>query len=98
MVVRTTLNHSTLFSNPLFMKKYTMEFVGTGLFVLSILGIVASGNPFAPIAIGVTLMTLIYIGAHVSGGHYNPAVTLGLLLRGKIGGVTAISYMIAQFL
>ena len=49
------------------------------------------------IGIGAVLAALVYMGARVSGAHYNPAVTLGFLLRGKIGIRAAIGYAIAQF-
>ena len=38
----------------------------------------------APLAIGATLMVMIFAGGHVSGGHYNPAVTLAVFLRGRV--------------
>ena len=38
---------------------------------------------FAPLAIGSALMVMVYAGGHVSGGHYNPAVTLAVWLRGR---------------
>lgn len=78
------------------MKKYAMESVGTGLFVFSILGIIASGSSFAPIAIGVALMAVIYIGANVSGAHYNPAVTLALMLQKSISPIETAKYVTAQ--
>lgn len=53
---------------------------------------------FAPIAIGVVLMVMIYAGGHISGAHFNPAVTLGILLRGKTDVATAVGYWIAQIL
>jgi aquaporin Z len=45
---------------------------------------VIQGTPFAPLAIGTALMVMVYMGGHVSGGHYNPAVSLGVLLRRKM--------------
>jgi aquaporin Z len=80
------------------MKKYAMEAVGTGLFVFSILGIVASGSAFAPLAIGIALMMVIYIGAHVSGAHYNPAVTLALMLQKSISPIETARYITAQII
>ena len=52
----------------------------------------------APIAIGSALMVMIFAGGHISGAHFNPAVTLGVFLRGKIGMSDVPGYMIAQFL
>src|SRR5258705_7705223 len=68
------------------MKKYLVEFIGTFFLVLTI-GmtiidpVVAAG--FAPLAIGSALMIMVYAGGHVSGGHYNPAVTIAVWLRGR---------------
>jgi aquaporin Z len=65
------------------MKKYLVEFIGMFLFVL-VVGMVVidpGAGSLAPIAIGATLMILVYAGGHVSGGHYNPAVTLAVWLR-----------------
>jgi aquaporin Z len=50
----------------------------------------------APLAIGASLMVMIYAGGHISGGHYNPAVTMAVLLRGRIGLGEAVGYWIAQ--
>ena len=67
------------------MKKYLTEFIGTFFLVFSIGMAATSGNPLAPLAIGLTLMVMVYMGGHVSGAHYNPAVTVGIFMRGKIG-------------
>src|SRR5262249_32164656 len=48
------------------------------------------------LAIGCSLMIMVYMGGHVSGGHYNPAVTLAVFLRGKLPAVQIIPYWIAQ--
>ena len=61
------------------MKKLFIEFFGTYFLVL-IIGL-SSGNP---IAVGFGLMVLVYTGAHISGAHYNPAVTLALFLQKEI--------------
>jgi aquaporin Z len=50
----------------------------------------------APLAIGAALMVMVYAGGHISGGHYNPAVTLAALVRGRINGGDAIGYWAAQ--
>jgi aquaporin Z len=83
------------------MKKYLVEFIGTFFLVLTI-GmtvidpIVAIG--FAPLAIGAALMIMIYAGGHVSGAHYNPAVTIAVWLRGRCASVDVPFYIIAQLL
>src|SRR5204862_3715195 len=51
----------------------------------------------APLAIGAALMVMVYAGGHISGGHYNPAVTVGILIRGKLQAADAVPYWIAQF-
>ncbi len=68
--------------------RYIVEFIGTFFLVLTIGAVVVNsgaGN-FAPLAIGAVLIVLIYAGAHISGAHYNPAVTLAFWLTGKCGG------------
>ena len=52
----------------------------------------------APLAIGASLMVMVYMGGHVSGGHYNPAVTLAVVLRGKLHARDTVPYMAAQIL
>ena len=79
------------------MRKYITEFIGTFFLVLTI-GLVVNGGKgdFAPLAIGSVLMVMIFAGGHISGAHYNPAVTLAVLVRGRIGVGEAIPYMIVQ--
>ena len=61
------------------MNKYIIEFLGT-FFLVLIIGL--TGNP---LAIGLGLATLIYMGAHISGAHYNPVVTLAMFINKEIG-------------
>src|SRR5215472_17039537 len=79
------------------MRKYVTEFIGTFGLVFTVGCAILSGSPLAPVAIGSALMVLVYAGGHISGGHYNPAVTLGVLLRGKIPFADAGPYLVAQF-
>ncbi|HMF74558.1 MAG TPA: aquaporin [Bryobacteraceae bacterium] len=83
------------------LNKYVVEFIGTFFLVTTIGSTVIkpgdAGN-FAPIAIGAVLMVMIFAGGYISGGHYNPAVTLAVFLRGKCRGVDAVLYMAAQIL
>ena len=72
------------------MNKYIIETIGTFFFVLTI---ALSGNP---LAIGVILTAMVYMGGYISGAHYNPAVTLAIYLRGKIKFGEAVRYMGAQ--
>jgi aquaporin Z len=81
------------------MNKYITEFVGTFFLVLTIgcTGIGAGAGVIAPLAIGAALMVMVFAGGHISGGHYNPAVTLGVLIRGKVRPADVVPYWIAQF-
>src|SRR5262245_38655472 len=81
-----------------FVKNTLTEFIGTFFLVLVIGLTVTNGTPFAPLAIGSMLMTMVYMGGHISGGHYNPAVTLGLVMRRKCEAHRLIPYWIAQLL
>lgn len=78
--------------------KLLMEFVGTFLFLLTIALIVPQNAQFAPLVIGVALMCVVYMGGHVSGAHYNPAVSLAVMLRGKASAAEMASYWVAQIL
>jgi len=78
------------------MKKYIVEFIGTFFLVLTIGCTVLPGNALAPLAIGAVLMVMVYAGGHISGGHYNPAVTLAVWLRGKCPTGDLAGYFLAQ--
>lgn len=80
------------------MKKYIVEFIGTFFLVLTVGLAVRSGSPLAPLAIGASLMVMIFAGGHVSGGHFNPAVTLAVWVRGKLPFKDVVPYWIAQLL
>lgn len=81
------------------MKKYAVEFIGTFFFVLTVgLTVLEPGaGVMAPLAIGSVLMVMVYAGGHISGGHYNPAVTLAVWMRGRCPSGDAPIYMIAQW-
>ena len=80
------------------MSRYLTEFVGTAFFVLTIGLVVTAEHPMAPLIIGSALMVVVYMGAHISGAHYNPAVTLALFLRGKMRRADLLPYWGAQVL
>jgi aquaporin Z len=82
------------------MNKYLTEFIGTFFLVLTIGCTVIPGaaGVIAPLAIGAALMVMVYAGGHISGAHYNPAVTLAVFLRGKCPAGDVIPYWIAQIL
>ena len=81
------------------MRKLITEFIGT-FFLVLVIGMVVTGGKgdFSPIAIGSVLMCMVFAGAHVSGAHYNPAVTLAVLLRGRIPVKEAVAYVIVQII
>src|SRR5437667_560363 len=80
------------------MNKYIAEFIGTFFLVLTIgwTGISASSGLIAPLAIGAALMVMVFAGGHISGAHYNPAVTLGVLIRGRLNVADVLPYIVAQ--
>jgi aquaporin Z len=80
-------------------RNYLTEFIGTFFLVLTVGLTVLNGTPLAPLAIGASLMIMVYMGGHVSGGHYNPAVSLAVLLRGKMAsGREFVGYVVSQLL
>ena len=82
------------------MNKYIAEFIGTFFLVLTVgCTVIGTGaGALAPLAIGSSLMVMIFAGGHISGAHFNPAVTLGVWLRGKCAAKDVAPYMIAQIL
>ena len=78
------------------MRNYLTEFIGTFFLVLTAALTLMNGTPFAPLAIGSSLMIMVYMGGHVSGGHYNPAVSLAVLLRGGIKSSEFLAYAASQ--
>ena len=80
------------------MRNLVTEFIGTFFLVFTICLTVTGEVPMAPLAIGCSLMVMVYMGGHISGGHYNPAVSLAVLLRGKMSGKDFIPYVVAQVL
>src|ERR1700716_2974376 len=73
------------------------EFAGTFVF-LTVIALASATGAFAPIAIGMGLTAMVYMGGHVSGAHYNPAVTLAVFLRGKLAATELVSYWAVQLL
>ncbi len=82
------------------MKKYLTEFIGTFFLVMTVgMCVIDPGaGVMAPLAIGSALMIMVYAGGHISGGHYNPAVTLAVWLRGKCPASDVGPYMGSQIL
>ena len=78
------------------MKKYLVEFIGTFFLVFTVGMSVRSGAALAPLAIGASLMVMVFAGGHVSGAHFNPAVSLAVFIRGKLEAKDFVPYWIAQ--
>jgi aquaporin Z len=82
------------------MKNYVVELIGT-FFLLLVIGLCViepGAGAMAPLAIGTVLMVMVYAGGYISGGHYNPAVTLGVWMRGKCKAKDVPLYMLAQII
>jgi aquaporin Z len=77
-------------------RKYAVEAIGAFFLTFVVVVSVLSHSLFTPLAAGAALMVMIYAGGHISGGHYNPAVTMGALVRGRIGISEAVGYWVAQ--
>lgn len=80
------------------MNRYITELIGTFFLVFTVGCAVVGGGagPLAPLAIGSALMVMVFAGGHISGAHYNPAVTFGVWVRGKMEKKDVIAYMIFQ--
>lgn len=79
-------------------RKLVIEAIGAFFLVLTVGMVVIEpgAGALAPLAIGSALMIMVYAGGHISGGHYNPAVTLGVFLRGKATASELGGYWVAQ--
>ncbi|HZC52975.1 MAG TPA: aquaporin [Mycobacterium sp.] len=77
-------------------RKYAVEAIGTFFLAFTVAMSVLSGSVYTPLAAGAVLMVMIYAGGHISGGHYNPAVTMAVLVRRRISIGDAVGYWIAQ--
>ncbi len=78
------------------MKKYITELLGTFFLVFAVGNAVIGGHALAPIGIGLTLAVMIFAGGHISGGHFNPAVTLAVWIRGRCDTKDVVPYIAAQ--
>lgn len=78
------------------MIRYATEFIGTFFLVLTVGLVVLSEAPLGAVAIGSVLMVMVYMGGHVSGGHYNPAVSLAAGFAGKLGKREVLPYWLSQ--
>jgi aquaporin Z len=81
-------------------RKYIAEFIGTFFLILTVGCTVIPSIPgvIPPLAIGAALMVMVYAAGHISGGHLNPAVTLGVWIRGRCESKDVVPYWVAQVL
>ncbi len=77
-------------------RKLTVEFIGTFFLVFTVGMAVANAGDLAPLAIGAVLMVLVFAGGHISGAHYNPAVSVAVFVRGKMTTPELVPYVVAQ--
>jgi aquaporin Z len=80
------------------MRRYIVEFIGTFFLVFTVCTAVLSNASLAPIAIGGVLAAMIFAGGHISGGHFNPAVSIAAYVRGKLELMDLAWYAGAQLL
>ncbi len=78
------------------MSKYATEFVGAFFLVLTIGLTTVQGVVPAPLAIGAALMIMVYMGGHISGAHYNPAISIAIMVRGKLDRKDLLPYIASQ--
>jgi aquaporin Z len=78
------------------MKKYLTEFIGTFFLVFTICLAAGGGSSIPPLAIGGSLLAMVYMGGPVSGAHYNPAVSISLLMSRKLAAGDLVPYLVAQ--
>ena len=80
------------------LKKYLVELIGTFFLVLTVActGLLGTEGVIAPLAIASVLMVMVYAGGHISGGHYNPAVSLAAAMRGALCWCQFLPYVVAQ--
>ena len=77
-------------------RKLTVEFIGTFFLMFTVGMASATAGNLAPLAIGTTLMVMAFAGGHISGGHFNPAVSTAVMLRGKLASGDWSAYIAAQ--
>ena len=78
-------------------RKLVVEAIGTFFLILTIgLTVLGGAGALAPLAIGSVLMVMVYAGGHISGAHYNPAVTVAVRLRRLATNAELGGYWVAQ--
>jgi aquaporin Z len=80
-------------------RKYVVEFIGTFFLVMTIcMTMFNEPTLISALAVGLMLIAITYSGFEISGGHFNPAVSLASYLRGKLDAGDLLPYIVAQFL
>jgi aquaporin Z len=77
-------------------RKLGVEFIGTFFLVFTVGMAVRSAGALAPLAIGSALMVMVFAGGHISGGHFNPAVSTAVFARGGMSAREWLAYMLTQ--
>src|SRR5579864_3359834 len=80
-------------------RKLVVEFIGTFFLVFTVCMAIhpnTGADGLAPLAIGAVLMVMVFAGGHISGAHYNPAVSTAVLLRGRMTQEEWLRYVVAQ--
>ena len=76
--------------------KYSVELIGAFVLVFTAAAVSFTGTAMGPVAVGAVILALVYAGGHISGGHYNPAISLAALVRGRLDPLDAAGYWIVQ--
>jgi aquaporin Z len=81
-------------------RKYVTELIGTFFLVFTVINVVSQGGNavVGPIGIGAVLMVMIFAGGHISGGHYNPAVSIAVFVRGRLDASDLAPYIVSQLI
>ena len=81
-------------------RKYLVEFIGTFFLMFTVASVVLLGGDgvIGALAIGFALMIMVYAGGHISGGHYNPAVSFAAAIRGALAWGQLVPYWISQII
>jgi len=79
------------------MRKYLVEFIGTFFLVFTVCAAsMGTDKTLVPLAAGAVLAAMIFAGGHISGGHFNPAVSVAVFVRGRLGARDLGFYVVAQ--
>jgi aquaporin Z len=77
-------------------RKLTIEFIGTFVLMFTVGMATAEAGRLAPLAIGGALTVMVFAGGHISGGHFNPAVSTAVVLRGKLPAGEYVGHIVTQ--